>query len=228
MDQTMPNHVAIIMDGNGRWAQLRGLPRTVGHEQGTKRLMKLIEYANSCAIRYLTVYAFSTENWNRPKDEVDFLMKLPFEFLSRFQNNKKYHQIALRFIGKRDGLSVELIQKMDEMEARKISHPTMTVIIAFNYGGRDELIDAFNQAHTHNQRITKDNMNEFLYTKGIPDVDLMIRTSGEYRISNFLLWQCAYSEFYFTPVLWPDFTNKQFDLALQAYFTRHRRYGGLK
>jgi undecaprenyl diphosphate synthase len=227
-NNNLPTHIAIIMDGNGRWAKKRGLPRNMGHRKGSETLMKAIKYANQKGIKYLTVYAFSSENWNRPQSEVDYLMKLPFEFLNKFDKNFGKENIKIKVIGRRDKLSMELINKIKEIETKTINNTGLTFIIALNYGSQDELIDAINEISKQNITVTKESFNNYLYTKDIPDVDLMIRTSGEYRLSNFLLWQLAYSELYFTDILWPDFNQKCFDEALVNYSKRERRFGGLK
>lgn len=224
----MPQHVAIIMDGNGRWAQQRGLPRNMGHRKGAETLNKIVKYSKQKGIKYLTVFAFSTENWRRPQSEVDYLMKLPFEFLNRFEKDFGNENIRIKVIGKKEELSSELISKINEVEKKTENNNEFTFIIALNYGGQDEIIDAINYIKDNNIEVTKENFHNFLYTKDIPDVDLLIRTSGEYRFSNFLLWQIAYSEFYFTNILWPDFNKKAFDDALLDYSKRERRFGGLK
>lgn len=224
----LPTHVAVIMDGNGRWAKKRGLPRNMGHRKGAETLVKLVKYANQKGIKYLTVYAFSSENWNRPQSEVDYLMKLPFEFLNKFDKNFGKENIKIKVIGRRDRLPMELINKINEIETKTINNTGLTFIIALNYGSQDELIDAINEISKQNIIVTKESFNNYLYTRDIPDVDLMIRTSGEYRLSNFLLWQLAYSELYFTDILWPDFNQKCFDEALVNYSKRERRFGGLK
>lgn len=224
----LPTHVAIIMDGNGRWAKKRGLPRNMGHRKGAETLVKIVKYANQKGIKYLTVYAFSSENWNRPQSEVDYLMKLPFEFLNKFDKNFGKENIRIKVIGRREKLPMELINKIKEIETKTINNTGLTFVIALNYGSQDELIDAINEISKQNIIVTKESFNNYLYTRDIPDVDLMIRTSGEYRLSNFLLWQLAYSELYFTDILWPDFNQKCFDEALVNYSKRERRFGGLK
>lgn len=227
-NNTLPNHVAIIMDGNGRWAQKRGLPRNMGHRKGAEVLNNIVNACYDKKISYLTVFAFSTENWRRPKTEVEYLMKLPFQFLSKFEKDFNKKDIRIKVIGKKEGLPVELVNKINEVEQNTARNTQLTFIIALNYGSQDEIIDAINYIKANNIEVTKENFQDFLYTKDIPSVDLLIRTSGEYRISNFLLWQIAYSELYFTDVLWPDFTKKAFDEALLAYTKRERRFGGLK
>ncbi len=224
----LPTHVAIIMDGNGRWAKMRGYPRNLGHRKGAQSLNKIVKYANKIGIKYLTVFAFSTENWKRPKEEVDYLMKLPFEFLDRYDKSFKNENIKLTVIGKKEGLPQALVDKIIEIENKTKTNTGLNFIIALNYGSQDEIIDAINYILENNIKVTKETFSNYLYTKDIPNVDLLIRTSGENRISNFLLWQIAYSELYFTDVLWPDFNQKCFDEALLDYSKRERRFGGLK
>ncbi len=229
MEQTNhPRHIAIIMDGNGRWAKERGLARNMGHRQGSENLVKIARYANQIGIQILTVFAFSTENWTRPQEEVNFLMKLPHEFFKKYAEQFDKDNIRLRFIGSRDPLSDELKALMDDLEQKTQANTGMTFIIALNYGGRDEMIRAFQRAAEAHNELNEANMADFLDTKDIPDVDLLIRTSGEKRISNFLLWQSAYSELYFTDTLWPDFHPKDLDEAINEFMKRSRRYGGLK
>lgn len=224
----LPKHVAIIMDGNGRWAKRRGLPRNMGHRKGAETLSKIIRYANKIGIKYLTVFAFSTENWSRPASEVEFLMNLPFEFLDKFKKDFKDEDIKLNVIGDRSRLSIELVEKIEEVEAESKEAKGLNFVIALNYGSQDEIIDAIKEIVKNNEEITKENFSKHLYTKDIPDVDLLIRTSGEYRISNFLLWQIAYSELYFTDILWPDFNEKKFQISIDNFANRERRFGGLK
>lgn len=225
--QVVPQHVAIIMDGNGRWAKRRGLARQAGHKMGAQTLMNIVRHAHTRSVSFLTVYAFSTENWCRPADEVQYLMNLPFEFLDQFEDKFKGDDIIVKFIGSRDKLEQRLIDKMDEIEEKSKNNKGMVFIIALNYGGRDEIMHALKAMNASQSIIDQTQFNNYLYTKDIPDVDLMIRTSGEYRISNFLLWQSAYSELYFTKTLWPDFTPRHFDKALKVYAKRNRRFGGL-
>lgn len=224
----LPNHVAIIMDGNGRWAQKRGLPRNYGHKKGAQRLLNLVKYANKLNIKYLTVFAFSTENWKRPEQEVNYLLKLPFEFLNKIDKEFNNLDIKVSIVGFRNNLPQEVIDKIDEIEAKTRDNKGLHFTVAFNYGSQDEIINTVNYLVDNNIKVTKENFSKYLLTKELPDVDLLIRTSGEYRISNFLLWQIAYSELYFTDVLWPDFSNKHFDKSLEEYRKRDRRFGGLK
>ncbi|MDD4212157.1 MAG: isoprenyl transferase [Bacilli bacterium] len=226
--QNYPHHVAIIMDGNGRWAKNRGLARNFGHRQGAENLATIARHANKIGISMLTVYAFSTENWSRPKEEVNFLMKLPQEFFKKYSKSFHEDNIRLRFIGERTRLGTELCTLMSDLEHKTHNNTGLLFTIALNYGGRDEIIRAIAKAQTANIPITEANMPSFLDTYDIPDVDLMIRTSGEERISNFLLWQSAYSELYFTNILWPDFSPADFDQAMAHYQQRSRRFGGLR
>lgn len=225
----LPKHVAIIMDGNGTWAKRRGLPRTYGHKAGAKTLQNLVYYANSIGIKYLTVYAFSTENWKRPKEEVDYLMSMPIEFLN--ENKDKMHKdnIKITVIGRRDRINADLIKIINEVENDTKNNTGLNFIIAFDYGAQDEIIRAVNKIITNKvKEIDEESFSDYLDTKGIPNVDFVIRTSGQVRISNFLLWQIAYSELYFTDTLWPDFSSRQFEKALLEYQKRERRFGGLK
>ncbi|HEY8445437.1 MAG TPA: isoprenyl transferase [Bacilli bacterium] len=228
MNKVIPTHVAIIMDGNGRWAKKRGLPRNYGHQKGAENLLKIVRIANKMQIKYLTVFAFSTENWKRPQEEVKYLMDLPFQFLEKTKKEFTDDNIRVKVIGTKDNLSEDLIKKIEEVESSTNHNTALTLIIAFNYGGKEEIIHAIKKIKNDNIDITEENFHNYLYTKDIPDVDLLILTSGEYRISNFLLWQTAYSELYFTDVLWPDFDKKCFEEAINEYNKRERRFGGLK
>lgn len=225
----LPNHVAIIMDGNGTWAKRRGLPRTYGHKMGAKTLQNLVFYANSIGLKYLTVFAFSTENWKRPKDEVDYLMNMPIEFLRDNKERIQLDNIKVKVIGRRDRIKTELIEKIIEIENETQNNTGLTFIIAFDYGGQDEIIRAINKIITDKcNNIDANIFRNYLDTKDIPDVDLLIRTSGQIRISNFLLWQIAYSELCFIDTLWPDFSIKRFEKTLIEYQSRDRRFGGIK
>lgn len=225
----LPNHVAIIMDGNGTWARKRGLPRNYGHKRGAKTLSELIIYANEIGIKYLTVFAFSTENWSRPKKEVDYLMKLPIDFIKENEDLLEKDNVRFRCIGYREQLSLELQTKIQEAEDKTKDNQGLCFIIAFNYGSYDEIVRAVNNIIQDDlKNVDIDTLKSYLYTKDIPDVDLLIRTSGQLRISNFLLLQIAYSELYFTNTLWPDFDKTAFNKALEEYAIRERRYGGIK
>lgn len=231
----MPKHVAIILDGNGRWAKAKGLPRNYGHVEGAKTVEKICEEAYKMGIQYLTVYAFSTENWNRPQDEVDALMKLLRNYMKNCLKTAEKNRMCVRVIGDLTGLEEDLQVKIAElMEATK-DNDGLHFQIAINYGGRDEITRAVKKlagkvqaGELSAQDITADLINAQIDTAGIPDPDLLIRTCNEQRISNFLLWQLAYTEFYFTPVAWPDFTKEELVKAVEAYNHRDRKYGGLK
>jgi undecaprenyl diphosphate synthase len=230
----LPQHVAIIVDGNGRWAERRGLPRSAGHREGAKAVRRIIEHAYNLGIRYLTFFAFSSENWSRPKEEVDELMKLYLDYLKSAENETNDKNIRVKIIGSRIGLSPELINQIDKVEKHTADKDKMTLLIALNYGGRQDILQAVKKIVDDVQKgilnkddITEEEFRKRLYTEDIPDPDLMIRTSGEMRISNFLIWQCSYTEFYFTDVLWPDFREKHFNEAILEYQKRQRRFGGL-
>ena len=224
----LPNHLAIILDGNGRWAKKRGLPRNLGHRQGVETLVKIVRYCSDLGIKNLTVYAFSTENWNRPKQEVDYLMNLLEEYFTGIEKKLRNRNIKLKVIGEKNRLSEQLINKINYVQESTQNNTGMIFNIAFNYGSKDEIITAVNKMVNDNILITKDNLDKYLYTNESGNVDLLIRTSGEQRISNFLLWQIAYAEFYFTDVHWPDFNKKELEKALEVYQGRDRRFGGLK
>lgn len=230
MNQTinLPNHIAIIMDGNGRWAKKRGLPRNLGHRQGVQTLNKIARYCSDIGIKHLTVYAFSTENWNRPQKEVDYLLDLLDKNLQGLEKKLSKRQIRLKVIGETNNLSDGLKQTIANIENNSKNNTGMILNIAFNYGSKDELIHVFQKLQQEQMPFTKENVDKYLYTSESKDVDLLIRTSGEMRISNFLLWQIAYSEFYFTDVYWPDFSPKELDKAIMAYNMRERRFGGIK
>lgn len=232
--EKLPRHVAIILDGNGRWAEKRGLPRSAGHREGAKAVKRIIEYAYDLGIRYLTFFAFSSENWSRPKEEVDELMKLYLEYLKNAENESNDKNVRVKIIGSRQGLSRELVEQIEKVEKNTADKDRMTLLIALNYGGRQDILQAVKKIvdDVQNGLLDKDSITEKdiqkkLYTEDIPDPDLMIRTSGEMRISNFLIWQCSYTEFYFTDVLWPDFREKHFRDALLEYQRRNRRFGSL-
>lgn len=226
-------HIGIIMDGNGRWAKKRFLPRKMGHSQGAKAFRSCLNSCVELGIPCVTFYAFSTENWSRPKDEVDSLMKLFCSFMDEMMKlNSK--NIRLRFLGSRDNLSEEVIKKMEEAEKMSAENTGMWCCIAFNYGGREEIVNGTKRAAELYKagEITLEELNEktfskFLYTSDLPDVDLIIRPSGEKRLSNFLIWQSAYAEFVFMDVLWPDFTERDLINALSEYGKRNRRFGGI-
>ena len=226
----LPCHVAVIMDGNGRWAQKRGLPRSAGHKAGAETFRKLGTYCKNLGIDYLTVYAFSTENWKRPKDEVDGIMHLLEQYLHECIDTMEKDGNRLRFLGDLSVLTPELRALIDETNEISSRIEGFQANVCLNYGGRDEIVRAVNRfaAEHPGETITEAAMAEYLDTAGIPDPDLIIRTGGEYRISNFLMWESAYSELYFTDVLWPDFSEKDIDEAVAEYRHRDRRFGGVK
>lgn len=224
--EVLPEHIGIIMDGNGRWAKKRGLPRSAGHRQGGEVFRNISKECGRLGIKYATFYAFSTENWKRPKEEIDALMSLFKEYLleakadiAGAENNK------IRFIGLRDGISDELLQLMDEAEEETKNNTGCEIMVAVNYGGRQEIVEAVNKLIASGKtEITEDDISNNIYT--VPDCDLIIRPSGEQRLSNFLLWQAAYSEFWYSDVLWPDFTKDDLYSALREFEKRNRRFGG--
>ena len=223
LESKIPKHVAIILDGNGRWAKKRGQPRSFGHLQGGRNLFRVAASAMKLGIKKVTVYAFSTENWKRPKDEIDFLMSKPIEM---YQENK--HRLGeihykITFAGRKDRLSKPLLNIMHELEEATKNYDNFELCVCVDYGAYDEMIDAINQL---DKPVTKEMLQEHLWVK--EPVDLLIRTSGEQRLSNFLLWQVSYAEFYFTKVHWPAFNEKQLIKAVKNYQKRNRRFGGLK
>ncbi len=228
----MPNHVAIILDGNGRWAKSKGMPRNYGHVQGAKTVEVICEEAYRMGISYLTVYAFSTENWNRPKDEVDALMKLLRNYMKTCLATAKKNRMCVRVIGDKTGLDEDIRNRIAQLEESTRQNDGLHFQIALNYGGRDEIIRAIrrmalkiSEGGLRGDEITESYFSDMLDTAGLPEPDLLIRTCGEQRISNFLLWQLAYTEFYFTDVAWPDFTKEELLRAVEAYNHRDRRYG---
>lgn len=233
-EMKIPEHVAIILDGNGRWAKKRMLPRNVGHAQGSKTVEKICEECDKLGIRYLTVYAFSTENWKRPQKEVDALMKLLRQYLSDCIKRSTKNNMCVRVLGDITALDQEFRDKIQELETVSKNNTGLHFQVALNYGGRDELVRSIRNVCKDVQsgkitpeQIDEDLFSDYLDSKGIPDPDLLIRTSGEQRLSNFLPWQLAYSEFYFTDVLWPDFDRNELIKAVEFYNTRDRRFGGV-
>lgn len=224
----LPKHIGIIMDGNGRWAKKRGLPRTAGHVAGAKAFRKIVRHCETRGIEVLTVYAFSTENWKRPAEEVTAIMNLLRDYLKESLSDFQDENIQTRFIGDRSMLDEDIQQLMKQAEEGTASKDGMILNIAINYGGKDEIVHSVNQLLEPSPKvITEEMINEHLYTAGLPDVDLILRPSGEYRLSNFLIWQSAYAEYVFMDVLWPDFGPKHLDHALMEYAGRHRRFGGI-
>ena len=230
----LPVHIAIIMDGNGRWAKKRGLPRSAGHSAGASTFKSIARYCNQIGIRYLTVYAFSTENWKRSQDEVEGIMNLLREYLIDSANFKG-ENIRLKFIGDLSRLAPDILELIDKAEKDSEDATGLQVNIALNYGGRDEIVHAVRdiaknvlQGSLNAEDITEQTVSDNLYTADMPDPDLVIRPSGEYRLSNYLIWQTAYAEFWFTDVLWPDFSKKELDEAIFSFSKRDRRFGNAK
>ena len=224
----LPCHVAVIMDGNGRWAQKRGLPRSAGHKAGAETFRKLGTYCKHLGIDYLTVYAFSTENWKRPKDEVDGIMRLLEQYLHECIDTMEKDGNRLRFLGDLSVLTPELRALIDETNEISSRIEGFQANVCLNYGGRDEILHAARECAAAGEEMTEENLERHLYSAGIPDPELIIRPGGELRLSNFLLWQCAYSEFYFCDTLWPDFGERDLDEAIVAFQQRDRRFGGVK
>lgn len=231
-DLNIPKHVAIILDGNGRWAKKRKLPRTYGHARGAKTVEKILRYSHKIGIKYVTLYAFSTENWNRPQDEVSTLMKLLSDYIDKCTKNFKKDNMIIRFIGDIKGLPVSIQDKARSLELITKDNTGLNLNIAINYGARNELVRTIKgiasdikQSSIDIEDIDESFIDSRLDTYNIPDPDLLIRTSGEIRLSNFLLWQLAYTEFYFTDVLWPDFEPNDLDKAIIEYNNRNRKFG---
>jgi undecaprenyl diphosphate synthase len=225
---SLPAHIAVIMDGNGRWARKRGLPRVAGHRSGINAVREVVEGAAELGVSVLTLYAFSVENWKRPPAEVRTLMALIKEYLSREIDNLDRNNIRFRTIGRVDGLDPSVQREINKGIERTASNTGMLFLVALNYGGRAEIVDAVNRLIAENKGpVTEADVSRALYTSGLPDPDLLIRTSGEMRVSNFLLWQIAYSEIYVTETLWPDFRKKDLYEAIISFQKRERRYGGL-
>ncbi len=230
----IPNHVAIILDGNGRWAKSKGMPRNYGHTVGAKNVETVCRAADELGIKYLTLYAFSTENWNRPQNEVNALMKLLEGYLKTCIKTADKNNMRVRVIGEITRLSNAFQQRIHELETASASNTGLNLTIALNYGSRDEILRAVRhmvedarEGKLETKDIDENVFSSYLDTRELPDPDLLIRTSGEQRLSNYLLWQLAYSEFYFTDVPWPDFHKKELELAIEAYNKRDRRFGGL-
>ncbi|MCU0513746.1 MAG: isoprenyl transferase [Anaerolineae bacterium] len=230
LDDTLrvPRHVAIIMDGNGRWAKARGLPRSAGHHQGTENLRRILKAAVEFGVEILTLYAFSTENWHRPRREVQLLMRILEMVIDRELRELNENGVQIRHIGALDGIPDRLQKKIVEACATTQHNHRLILNVALNYGGRDEIVHAVQHLMRDGvppEAITEDLISSYLYTHDLPDPDLIIRTSGEYRLSNFLIWQGAYAEHYYTDIYWPDFDREQFRLALVEYGQRKRRFG---
>ena len=228
-DLVLPRHIAIIMDGNGRWAKKRALPRSAGHSAGSKNFKDIARYCNKIGLEYLTVYAFSTENWKRPKEEVDNIMKIFKEYLEDAKNFKD-ENIQVQFIGDRSVLDTEIQRLMKESEDASRDATGLHLNIAINYGGRDEIVYAVKSLINSGAKaedITEESISQNLYTAAQPDPDFIIRPSGEYRLSNYLIWQSAYAEYWFSDILWPDFKPKDLEKAIDEYNRRNRRFGGI-
>ena len=230
----VPRHIAIILDGNGRWAKKRGLPRTAGHMAGAETFRRIATYCKNIGVEYLTVYAFSTENWKRPEEEVGTIMKLLGRYLDEAIRTMEKDHIRMKVFGELARLSPKLREMVDRTDEISQHYQGFQANICLNYGGRDEIIHAARRyaqdyaAGRVRGELSEEQFGNYLYSAGIPDPDLLIRPGGEMRISNFLLWQCAYAEFYFTEVLWPDFTPEELDKAIAEFNRRDRRYGGVK
>ncbi len=229
----LPTHIGFIMDGNGRWAEKRGLQRKFGHKEGAKTFKKIVKYCKKIGIKYITFFAFSTENWKRPSDEVEAIMELFDKYLDEVREHIK-ENVRVMFIGDKSVFDDKFRSKMIALEEDSKDFDSMTLILAINYGGRDDIIHAAKQVSElvksgiiSSSQIDESLFSNLLYTNGIPDVDYIIRPSGELRISNFLIWQAAYAEYYFTDILWPDFSEKDLDKALDDFKHRKRRYGGV-
>ena len=225
-------HIAIIMDGNGRWAKKQGLPRSMGHKKGAEIVKEIAKAANEKGVKFLTLYAFSTENWGRPKDEVDTLMSLLRQYLKTDLSELKKNNIRIRFIGERNMLDADIVQNMHRLERETQDNTGMCLCLAISYGARQEILQAAQKlvALVKNGDLSESdvdiqNFSAMLYTHEMPDPDIVIRTSGEQRISNFLLWQAAYAEFFFTKTLWPDFSAQELDDIIEQFKSRERRYG---
>lgn len=225
------HHVAMIMDGNGRWAQAQGKPRLEGHRQGVETVRMVVKETWDEKIPFLTLYSFSTENWRRPINEVQGLMQIFVEAIDRFANELHQNQVKVRFIGKKEGFPSHLIERMESLENLTEQNRGLTLNLALNYGGRDEILRAFRKflqdSSNQGKEMNEETFRRYLDTGNQPDPDLLIRTGGEKRLSNYLLWQLAYSELYFTDVLWPDFSSQDYHRALADFISRKRRFGGL-
>ncbi|MBN2504898.1 MAG: isoprenyl transferase [Bacilli bacterium] len=232
---TIPKHIAIILDGNGRWAKRRGLPRTAGHQAGVENIKRIAVHAAKIGVKALSLYAFSTENWNRPKNEVDFLMNLPEEFETRFRDEFEKHDIKVMFSGRKTKISRKNQEILERITERSKLRQGLVLNICFDYGSKEEIVQAIKQIamnvkeeKTTIEAIDEHMVDDLLYTKELPQLDLLIRPSGEIRLSNFLLWQVAYAELYFCETFWPAFSERELDKAIAEYSRRERRFGGLK
>lgn len=226
MSNKLPKHIAFIMDGNGRWAKKRGLPRSAGHRAGARALKKVVEAVSEIGIPFMTVYAFSTENWTRPKEEIDTIFEMIMDFNKKELKHLLELNVRVKFIGSLEGLSQDLIKSIATISEKTAVCTGMTLNIAFNYGGKEDVLQAVNKAIDLGEHITMGEFENLLYTTGQPMPDIIVRSSGEYRLSNFLLFQAAYAELIFVKILWPDFNKKQIEKILEEYSSRDRRFGG--
>lgn len=232
MTRNQLNHIAVIMDGNGRWATKRGLPRTAGHKKGAEVVVQIAKAAKEFGVKYLTLYAFSTENWKRSPEEIGALMQLLRQYLDKNFKELEQNDVKIRFIGERYMLDADIVEKMERLEQKTAENKSLVLQIALSYGSRQEILNTAKKiaervknGDMQLQDIDEQTFSAMLYTGGVPDPDLLIRTSGEQRISNYLLWQIAYSELFFTKTLWPDFAKEEFKSIIENYQTRERRYG---
>lgn len=232
MTRNQLNHIAVIMDGNGRWATKRGLPRTAGHKKGAEVVVQIAKAAKEFGVKYLTLYAFSTENWKRSPEEIGALMQLLRQYLDKNFKELEQNDVKIRFIGERYMLDADIVEKMERLERNTAENKSLVLQIALSYGSRQEILNTAKEiaervknGDMQPQDIDEQTFSAMLYTGGVPDPDLLIRTSGEQRISNYLLWQIAYSELFFTKTLWPDFAKEEFKSIIENYQTRERRYG---
>ncbi|MDY4885386.1 MAG: isoprenyl transferase [Alphaproteobacteria bacterium] len=232
MTRNQLNHIAVIMDGNGRWATKRGLPRTAGHKKGAEVVVQIAKAAKEFGVKYLTLYAFSTENWKRSPEEIGALMQLLRQYLDKNFKELEQNDVKIRFIGERYMLDADIVEKMERLEQKTAENKSLVLQIALSYGSRQEILNTAKEiaervknGDMQPQDIDEQTFSAMLYTGGVPDPDLLIRTSGEQRISNYLLWQIAYSELFFTKTLWPDFAKEEFKSIIENYQTRERRYG---
>lgn len=227
---SVPQHIAIIMDGNGRWAKQRGMPRALGHRAGTENIRRIVQECKAQGVTHLTLYAFSTENWNRPGPEVQALMTILGEFIDRETRDLHREGVRIRHLGDVEGLSKQLQQKVRYALDLTAQNTALTLAVAFNYGGRADIVQAVRRLVVEGvpaEAITEEQISEHLYTRGMPDPDLIVRTAGEFRLSNFLIWQAAYAEYFSSPVFWPDFGPEELRQAIAAYGQRERRFGAL-
>ena len=228
MKENVPNHIAIIMDGNGRWAKKRGMIRTEGHKRGVQALEKILKYSDEIGVKYLSVYAFSTENWNRPKLEVETILMLFNKYLKSKFKDFMEQNVRLVISGSRERLSKSLNETVDEITDKLKNNTGIVLNICFNYGGRLDILESMKKTLENGEEITKENISKNLYNSFIPDPDLLIRTGGEFRVSNYMLWQIAYSEIYVSNVLWPDFNEEELDKSIKSFNNRDRRFGNIE